>query len=72
MATAPEAEKKNAPRFAEGDRVALETPGGDRLRTGEVTALVGHGKTLHGYRIRWDDGHEALFSPSGRGLVAIE
>ena len=61
-----------AHRFAVGDRVALETPAGERLRTGSVEDLVTAGRALHGYRIRWDDGHLALFSPSGRGLRPIE
>jgi hypothetical protein len=61
-----------AQRFDIGARVALKTPGGEVLRRGSVVELVQAGKTLHGYRIRWDDGATVLFAPSARGLEALE
>ena len=61
-----------AQRFDTGARVALQTPGGEILRRGTVVELVQAGKTLHGYRIRWDDGPTVLFAPSARGLEPLD
>lgn len=75
MATADETERQPATaerKLAAGDRVALDAPGGERLRTGEITELVLAGGKLQAYRIRWDDGHQALFAPSGRGLDRLD
>ena len=52
--------------------MALATPAGEVMRSGTVRDVVYGGGHLHGYRIEWDDGHVALFSPSARGLVPME
>jgi hypothetical protein len=59
-------------RFEPGARVALKSPAGDVLRQGEIVELVKAGKTLHGYRVRWDNGGTVLFAPSARGLEPLE
>jgi Domain of unknown function (DUF1918) len=59
------------PEFAPDARVALQTPSGETMREGTVIEVVRAGKTLHGYRIRWDDGAVSIFAPSARGLVPL-
>lgn len=37
---------------------------GDRVRQGEVVAILGAGEAVH-YRVRWADGHESVEHPEG-------
>jgi Domain of unknown function (DUF1918) len=53
-----------------GDRIALETERvGQPPREGEVLEVV-QGAVAISYRIRWDDGHESLFTPAA-GSVRV-
>ncbi len=53
-----------------GDRVAVESEHvGQPTREGEVLEII-EGETGPRYRVRWFDGHESLFTPSG-GSVRI-
>jgi hypothetical protein len=51
-----------------GDRVTAETESVDRApRHGEVLAVMGD-EDHPRYRIRWDDGHESIYTPSAGAL----
>ena len=52
-----------------GDRITIESNrvGGVR-RSGEVVEVIARTGGNH-YRIRWDDGHETVFFPSGGATV---
>jgi Domain of unknown function (DUF1918) len=53
-----------------GDRIAVETERvGQPAREGEVLEVV-EGAVAITYRIRWDDGHESLFTPAA-GAVQV-
>jgi len=53
-----------------GDRIAVETERvGQAPREGEVMEVV-EGSIAISYRIRWDDGHESLFTPAA-GAVQV-
>jgi len=41
---------------------------GDADRTGTIIEIHGHGRTPP-YLVRWEDGHESVFSPSSDTLV---
>lgn len=46
-----------------GDEIVVDGPHqGDLPRMGEVLEVLHAGGVVH-YRVRWDDGHEALFYP---------
>lgn len=48
-----------------GDRVSVESERvGERGREGEILEVLGTGEGMH-FRVRWDDGHESTFFPSG-------
>jgi hypothetical protein len=52
-----------------GDRIVV--PGrhvGDAVRCGEVREVRGTGGTPP-YVVRWDDGHEGVFCPSGETRI---
>ena len=54
-----------------GDRIAVESERvGLSPRTGQVIEVLGTGDGLH-YQVRWDDGHESTFYPSGGTLSII-
>jgi uncharacterized protein DUF1918 len=54
-----------------GDRVILESKRtGRAAREGEILEVLGAGEGVH-YRIRWEDGHESTFFPSGGSLTII-
>ena len=54
-----------------GDRVILESERtGRAAREGEILEVLGTGEGVH-YRVRWEDGHESTFFPSGGSLTII-
>ncbi len=54
-----------------GDRVSLESERtGRAAREGEILEVLGTGEGVH-YRVRWEDGHESTFFPSGGSLTII-
>jgi Domain of unknown function (DUF1918) len=40
----------------------------ESARTGEILEVLGSAEHEH-YRVRWDDGHEALFYPGGDAVI---
>jgi hypothetical protein len=59
-------------KFKSGDRVQVESESTERpARTGVVEEVV-HGTSHPRYRIRWDDGHESIYTPAAGALRAIE
>lgn len=53
-----------------GNRIAVETERvGQPEREGEVLEVI-EGATSVAYRVRWDDGHESLFTPAA-GAVRL-
>jgi hypothetical protein len=58
--------------FKVGDRVELESESSARRsRTGVIEEVV-HGEPSPRYRIRWDDGHESVYTPSAGALRRAE
>ena len=58
--------------FKSGDRVQVESESTDRPpRTGVVEEVV-HGTADPRYRIRWDDGHESIYTPAAGALKAAK
>ncbi|MGH2823013.1 MAG: DUF1918 domain-containing protein [Thermoleophilaceae bacterium] len=58
--------------FKSGGRVQVESESTDRPpRTGVVEEVV-QGTTHPRYRIRWDDGHESIYTPAAGALQAVE
>jgi hypothetical protein len=56
----------------EGDRVKVESESTERPpRTGVIEEVV-HGPPSPRYRIRWDDGHESIYTPSAGALHLAE
>ena len=54
--------------FEVGDRVTAEAESTDRKsRSGVVQEVLGHDGSPR-YRIRWDDGHESIYTPAGGAL----
>jgi hypothetical protein len=54
--------------FKSGDRVQVESESTDRPpRTGIVEEVV-RGTANPRYRIRWDDGHESIYTPAAGAL----
>ena len=46
-----------------GDEIVVDGPHiGDEPRKGEILEVLTAGGVVH-YRVRWDDGHEAIFYP---------
>jgi hypothetical protein len=55
-----------------GDRVEVEAESTDRPpRTGVIEEVVREAPSAR-YRIRWDDGHESIYTPAAGSLRAIE
>jgi hypothetical protein len=51
-----------------GDRVAAESESTERAaRKGTVEERLGNGSSPR-YRIRWDDGHESIYTPAAGAL----
>jgi hypothetical protein len=58
--------------FKSGDRVQIESESTERPpRTGVVEEVV-HGTADPRYRIRWDDGHESIYTPAAGALQPAE
>jgi hypothetical protein len=54
-----------------GDRVEVESESTERpARTGVIEEVVRESPPR--YRIRWDDGHESIYTPAGGALRALE
>jgi len=48
-----------------GDRIVVESESvGQPTREGEILEVI-KGEVAVRYRVRWADGHETIFSPSG-------
>jgi hypothetical protein len=55
-----------------GDRVKVESESTERPpRTGVIEEVV-HGPPSARYRIRWDDGHESVYTPAAGALRRAE
>lgn len=55
-------------RIEPGNRIAVETERvGQPEREGEVLEVI-EGATSVSYRVRWDDGHESLFTPAAGAI----
>jgi len=54
--------------FKAGDRVIVESESTERPhRTGVIEEVV-RGASSPRYRIRWDDGHESIYTPAAGAL----
>lgn len=54
-----------------GDRVILESERtGQAAREGKIVEVLDAGEGVH-YRVRWEDGHESTFFPSGGSITII-
>jgi hypothetical protein len=58
--------------FAVGTRVAVEAESTERTARTGVIAEVVRGDPHPRYRIRWDDGHESVYTPAAGALRALE
>jgi hypothetical protein len=55
-----------------GTRVAVESESTERpARTGVIEEVVREAPSAR-YRIRWDDGHESIYTPAAGALRAVE
>jgi hypothetical protein len=55
-----------------GDRLLVESERvGRAVRAGEILEVLTSAAGIH-YRIRWDDGHETTFFPSGACVTIIK
>ena len=53
------------------DRVVAETESTDRpARAGVIEEVIGHDPPR--YRIRWDDGHESVYTPAAGALRKLD
>ncbi len=41
---------------------------GETARTGEILEVLGTGEHEH-YRVRWEDGHESIFTPGSDATI---
>jgi len=55
-----------------GDRLVVESEKvGHPAREGEIIAVTTASYGVH-YRVRWDDGHESTFYPSGGSVKVVQ
>jgi Domain of unknown function (DUF1918) len=55
-----------------GTRVAVESESTERpARTGVIEEVLREPPSAR-YRIRWDDGHESIYTPAAGALRAVE
>jgi Domain of unknown function (DUF1918) len=55
-----------------GDRVKVESESTERApRTGAVEEVIS-GQRFPRYRIRWDDGHESIYTPAAGAVSRVE
>jgi len=58
-------------RAKRGDQIVVESESvGTPTRTGKVLEVI-KGETGVRYRVRWEDGHESVFTPSAGSLRVI-
>jgi hypothetical protein len=55
-----------------GDHVEVESESTERPPRRGVIEEVVHGPPSPRYRIKWDDGHESIYTPSGGALRLTE
>jgi hypothetical protein len=55
-----------------GDRVEAESESTERPARSGVVEEVLQGGTSSRYRIRWDDGHESIYTPSAGALHLVQ
>jgi hypothetical protein len=55
-----------------GDRVEAESESTERPPRAGVVQEVLHGEPSSRYRIRWDDGHESIYTPSAGALRLVQ
>jgi hypothetical protein len=54
---------------AVGDLIVIEGHRlGESRRIGEITEVLGTAEHEH-YRVRWDDGHESIFTPGSNAVI---
>ncbi len=58
--------------FKSGDRVQVESESTDRSPRMGVVEEVLQGTAHPRYRIRWDDGHESIYTPAVGALHSAE
>lgn len=58
--------------FSPGDRVLVEAESTERAARHGVIEEVVHGDPHPRYRIRWDDGHESIYTPADGALRLAE
>lgn len=59
----------HASRAHAGDLIVIEGRGlAKPRRVGEILEVLGAAGHAH-YRVRWDDGHEAVFYPGGDAVI---
>jgi uncharacterized protein DUF1918 len=55
-----------------GTRVVVESESTERpARTGVIEEVLREGSSQR-YRIRWDDGHQSIYTPAAGALRAVE
>ena len=55
-----------------GDRVEVESESTERPpRAGVIEEVLGTGSSRR-YRVRWDDGHESIYTPAAGALRPLE
>ena len=55
-----------------GDRVKVESESTERApRTGVIEEVMGDADSLR-YRVRWDDGHESIYTPAAGAVSRAE
>ena len=57
--------------FKTGDRVVAESESTERPARSGVVAEVISRKPSPRYRIRWDDGHESIYTPAAGALSRV-
>jgi hypothetical protein len=58
--------------FESGDRVVAESESTERApRKGTVVERMVEGSSVR-YRIRWDDGHESIYTPAAGALHPLQ
>lgn len=58
--------------FSPGDRVIAETESVERATRHGVIEEVVRGDPHPRYRIRWDDGHESVYTPADGALTLAQ
>ena len=58
--------------FSPGDRVLVEAESTDRAPRAGVVAEVLRGDPHPRYRIRWDDGHESIYTPAAGAMKIVK